>query len=268
MKQIAKREVNYVISIPAEVCFDLHLSANEKLLYGELYTLGGMEKNLTVTNQYLASLYHVTVRSISAWLIKLSECGYLTIVTDPNSKKRVIDLTKLKGRLGADGYLYEETLSQGVSEPESNYINCSPSNAKTDIEETDLIAERNRFVDSEVARIFDDMEKHGAEPPVSIKDDIIAELTRGAIEKFNHLHGIEVPQKNSLGENFKPRDFSPEEDFRVEDNLQSEENDDETGMEENFQDDSKKNISSLENNFHSSKEENKANCRIKLATWQ
>ena len=73
MTKILKREANYPITIPAKVRFDLRLTANEKLLYGELYTFGGMAGIFTVSNQRLAALYHVTVRSISAWLNKLAK---------------------------------------------------------------------------------------------------------------------------------------------------------------------------------------------------
>ncbi len=265
MKEILNSEANYDITIPAKVRFDRRLNANEKLLYGELCAIGGIGKDFAVTNQYLASLYHVTVRSISLWLTKLSECGYLTISIVPGTKKRLLKFTEYTED---DGYLEGELTPKEIAEPVADYLECAPANEE---EEADLIADRNRFVDSEIARIFDDMEKHGAKPPVSIKDDIIAELTRGATQKFNRLHGIKTTSENSLAENFQPqnswqKNSSCEEDFQPEENFQSGSNFPDTNVEEDFSVNNKQqNISSLENNFHSgNKEDNNLNLINKL----
>lgn len=251
MKEILNSEANYDITISAKVRFDRRLNANEKLLYGELCAIGGIGKDFAITNQYLASLYHVTVRSVSLWLTQLSECGYLTISIVPGTKKRLLKLTEYTED---DGYLEGELTPKEIAEPVADYVECAPTNEE---EDADLIAERNRFVEREVAKIFDDMEKNGAEPPESIRDEILAELTRGATQKFNQLHGIKTTPENSIAENFPQKsswqkNSSREENFQPEANFQSGSNFPDKSVEENFPVNNKQqNISSLENNFHS-----------------
>lgn len=251
MKEILNSEANHDITISAKVRFDWRLNANEKLLYGELCAIGGIGKDFAITNQYLASLYHVTIRSISLWLTKLSECGYLTISIVPGTKKRLLKLTEYTED---DGYLEGELTPKEIAEPVADYVECAPTNEE---EDADLIAERNRFVEREVAKIFDDMEKYGAEPPESIRDEILAELTRGATQKFNQLHGIKTTPENSIAENFPQKsswqkNSSREENFQPEANFQSGSNFPDTNVEENFLVNKKQqNISSLENNFYS-----------------
>ena len=153
-----------------------------------------------------------------------------------------------------NGYLEGELTPKEIAEPVADYVECAPTNEE---EDADLIAERNRFVEREVAKIFDDMEKYGAEPPESIRDEILAELTRGATQKFNQLHGIKTTPENSIAENFPQKsswqkNSSREENFQPEANFQSGSNFPDKSVEENFPVNNKQqNISSLENNFHS-----------------
>ncbi|WP_270315002.1 hypothetical protein [Ligilactobacillus agilis] len=77
MTKILKREANYPITIPAKVRFDLRLTANEKLLYGELYTFGGMAGTFKVSNQRLAALYHEVTLNLPIPWIKMSGLSVL-----------------------------------------------------------------------------------------------------------------------------------------------------------------------------------------------
>ena len=126
MTKILKREANYPITIPAKVRFDLRLTANEKLLYGELYTFGGMVGTFTVSNQRLAALYHVTMRSISAWLNKLAKCGYIELANSLDKNERIISFVPGIDSLDRDGYLYDEETGckevvEAVAEPANKY---------------------------------------------------------------------------------------------------------------------------------------------------
>lgn len=126
MTKILKREANYPITIPAKVRFDLRLTANEKLLYGELYTIGGMARTFKVSNQRLADLYHVTVRSISTWLNKLVRCGYIEIDKSLDKNERIISFVEGVDPLDRDGYLYDEEVGrkevvEAVAEPANKY---------------------------------------------------------------------------------------------------------------------------------------------------
>ena len=145
MTKILKREANYPITIPARVRFDLRLTANEKLLYGELYTFGGMAGIFTVSNQRLAALYHVTVRSISAWLNKLAKCGYIELANSLDKNERIISFVSGVDPLDRDGYLYDEEVDrkevvEAVAEPADKYDYTVDTKVDPEVIEAEMTA--------------------------------------------------------------------------------------------------------------------------------
>jgi hypothetical protein len=92
---------SYYAIIPAEVRYNEQLSANEKLMYGEITTLTQSTGECWATNAYFGEIYNKDVRTIRRWVSHLSSLGYINIklVYKPNSKevdKRIITLgTKL-----------------------------------------------------------------------------------------------------------------------------------------------------------------------------
>ncbi|UNL58871.1 helix-turn-helix domain-containing protein, partial [Ligilactobacillus agilis] len=145
MTKILKREADYPITIPAKVRFDLRLTANEKLLYGELYTFGGMAGTFTVSNQRLAALYHVTVRSISAWLNKLAKCGYIELANSLDKNERIISFVPGVDPLDRDGYLYDEEVGheevvEAVAEPADKYDYTVDTKVDPEVIEAEMTA--------------------------------------------------------------------------------------------------------------------------------
>ena len=69
----------YYANIPANVRYDKELSANAKLLYGELTALSNKEGYCWAGNQYFASLYGVTKVTVSTWIGQLKERGYIDV---------------------------------------------------------------------------------------------------------------------------------------------------------------------------------------------
>lgn len=69
----------YYANIPANVRYDKELSANAKLLYGELTALSNKEGYCWAGNQYFASLYGVTKVTVSTWIGQLKEGGYIDV---------------------------------------------------------------------------------------------------------------------------------------------------------------------------------------------
>ncbi len=68
---------NYYAVIPAEVRYNQNLTANAKLLYGEITALCNEKGYCWATNKYFANLYNVSKSSISNWLRDLTEEGFI-----------------------------------------------------------------------------------------------------------------------------------------------------------------------------------------------
>lgn len=67
----------YYAIIPANVRYDKRLTANAKLLYGEITALCNEKGFCWAGNDYFASLYDVTKQTISTWIHQLKEYGYI-----------------------------------------------------------------------------------------------------------------------------------------------------------------------------------------------
>ena len=72
-----KEKPNYYAIIPAVVRYDKNITANAKLLYGEITSLCDKEGYCWATNDYFAKLYGVSKTSISIWIKSLIDNGYI-----------------------------------------------------------------------------------------------------------------------------------------------------------------------------------------------
>lgn len=68
---------NYYAVIPANVRYDKDLTANAKLLYGEISALAQKDGVCYATNKYFAELYNVSQVSISKWINSLVYKKYI-----------------------------------------------------------------------------------------------------------------------------------------------------------------------------------------------
>ena len=68
---------SYYAIIPANVRYDKRLNANAKLLFGEITALCNEKGYCWASNSYFAELYEVSTTSISTWIKRLKECGYI-----------------------------------------------------------------------------------------------------------------------------------------------------------------------------------------------
>ena len=74
-----KEQPNYYGILPANVRYDKNLPPNAKLLYSEITALAQKDGYCYASNGYFANLYDVSDRSISDWINKLAQNGYIEV---------------------------------------------------------------------------------------------------------------------------------------------------------------------------------------------
>lgn len=88
---------SYYAIIPANVRYDEELSANAKLLYGEITSLCNDKGYCWATNQYFSNLYGVSERTIRTLVKQLVDKKYIKIEIINHQKRLLyIDFTTLE----------------------------------------------------------------------------------------------------------------------------------------------------------------------------
>ena len=80
---------SYYSITPAPVRYDKRLTANQKLLYGEITALANKDGYCYATNKYFARLYECTEQTISTSISNLQKCGYIYISIEENYKRKI-----------------------------------------------------------------------------------------------------------------------------------------------------------------------------------
>lgn len=68
---------DYYTVMPAVIRYDSRLKANEKIIFSEIVTLASKNGYCYASNKYLAELYGVSIVTISKWINRLINLGYL-----------------------------------------------------------------------------------------------------------------------------------------------------------------------------------------------
>ena len=86
---MTKINQSYYAIIPANVRYDVDLSPNAKLLYGEITALCNERGFCWATNSYFANLYNVKKETISRWISQLEKKQYIKtqLIYEENSQK-------------------------------------------------------------------------------------------------------------------------------------------------------------------------------------
>jgi len=116
------RAAGYYAVIPAAVRYDQTLPPNAKLLYGEISALTSKDGYCYATNQYFATLYQCTVKSISRLVAALENGGYISTVLVKDASG------KIKGR---NIYLRVSTVD---AQPVDNFVHTSGQNCPEGID--------------------------------------------------------------------------------------------------------------------------------------
>lgn len=80
---------NYYAIIPAEVRYNEKLTANSKLLYGEITALSNKKGMCWATNKYFADLYNVSEVSVSKWVSQLIDQALIRTQTNHDGKREI-----------------------------------------------------------------------------------------------------------------------------------------------------------------------------------
>lgn len=87
---------NYYATIPADVRYNEKLTANSKLLYGEITALSSKKGICWAQNKYFAELYNVDAKTISRWIKQLQEEGFISIRMQYNKETKQIEKREIK----------------------------------------------------------------------------------------------------------------------------------------------------------------------------
>lgn len=90
LEVIMEEHPNYYSVIPAEIRYCKDLTANAKLLYGEISALCNKDGYCWASNRYFSKLYGVSNASISRWIRDLEKRGFIKSEVIRNEKKEVV----------------------------------------------------------------------------------------------------------------------------------------------------------------------------------
>lgn len=98
---------SYYAIIPADIRYNVSISANAKLLYGEITALCNKEGYCWASNQYFAKLYNVHKDTVSKWVSELVQQEYIYFTVLENNYRQIFltehrqkDLPYRQKRLG------------------------------------------------------------------------------------------------------------------------------------------------------------------------
>jgi hypothetical protein len=134
-------ERGYFAIIPANVRYDKELTANAKLLYGEITALCNEKGFCWATNQYFADLYEIHPNSISRLISQLEKRGYLRLDIQQNDKGYVRHIYIVNPQHNCEGAINNNVktpLNKNVNPPINNieYKNNTTKINKTPINNT------------------------------------------------------------------------------------------------------------------------------------
>lgn len=134
-----KQKPSYYAIISAEVRYDKNLSANAKLLYGEITCLTNENGFCFATNRYFADLYEKSKVTVSKWISELVVSGYISTSYTYKEGSKEIDkryISILKGGI-------KENLKGGIKE---NFKDNNTSINNTSIIKEKIIKKKNFIV--------------------------------------------------------------------------------------------------------------------------
>lgn len=212
-----ENKVNYYAIIPATVRYSKELKANEKLLYGEITSLSNKNGYCYAQNRYFASLYNVSIETVSRWLSHLQQLGFIHIEVKRNENKEVIaryiyivDIPSHQ----KNQYPYPQKNQEGIDE------NVKENNINLNIDEDELfiLIINNSFkISEEFYEILEKLEllyteqilEHMQQDKIQMIKDIIYTLYDLYTGNFVHLL-LQVRRENLINLYLLSKEHNPD----------------------------------------------------------
>jgi hypothetical protein len=121
---------SYYAVIPASVRY-AKIPPNAKLLYGEITALSQKEGYCYASNKYFAEIYEVENTTISEWLKRLHECGFIKVFVDKaaGNQRKIWIVDPLREKPNTSSGKSEDP-SSGKAEDNNTRFNKKPPTPK------------------------------------------------------------------------------------------------------------------------------------------
>jgi len=145
---------NYYAIIPAEVRYNGELTANSKLLFGEITALSSKKGICWATNKYFAELYQVDKKTVSRWIKQLQDCGFISTVMEYDKETKLVVKRSIKI---TTAYPRDKNVQGGQKDPQGGdknvevniYTNNNKNNIKNNISTFKKVSDFNSvYLDS------------------------------------------------------------------------------------------------------------------------
>lgn len=180
---------NYFSITPAFVRYDTDLSANAKLLYGEITALANTKGYCYATNSYFAELYHTTKETVSRWISQLKAKGFIKIIyevlesTKEKVRKISINLEFNNQDLESKQDSHNESLESSEDAETENIEVSQAQVSKIDISNADFGNGTDFSVEVLSSLTF---ENNSVEPLIFLSRGIDENVKGGIDENVNH----------------------------------------------------------------------------------
>lgn len=176
---------NYYAVIPANVRYDKDLTANAKLLYGEISALCDKGGYCWATNSYFANLYGLSQISISRLIKILKDKGYIEV-----------KISYIDGTNGIDKR-YIQICKESINKNDNTPINKNVKENNTSINNTSITKENIKERFDKFWNAYPKKKSKGVVEKWFTKNKPSEELVNEMIDKINLLKTTEQWKKNN-----------------------------------------------------------------------
>lgn len=176
---------NYYAVIPANVRYDKDLTANAKLLYGEISALCDKGGYCWATNSYFANLYGLSQISISRLIKTLKDKGYIEV-----------KISYIDGTNGIDKR-YIQICKESINKNDNTPINKNVKENNTSINNTSITKENIKERFDKFWNAYPKKKSKGVVEKWFTKNKPSEELVNEMIDKINLLKTTEQWKKNN-----------------------------------------------------------------------
>jgi len=153
---------SYYAVIPANVRYDKELTPNAKLLYGEITALCNEKGYCWASNSYFAELYKVSKETVSRWISKLEELGYIRTELIYEQGTKSVKERRI--------YICDDPIDKNVNRYRQNNQYPIDKNVNTPIDKN---IKENNTISNNTFNITEDIESTSSKDKKnSIKEDV------------------------------------------------------------------------------------------------